>query len=97
MATEILAVGTSAATTSWTAAASGIVVQLMMTPPVGTESNHPENQVYLQFKRAAGGGVTVQTLNGTNPVSARFEGPLEYRIVRPVLPTRTGGAGVEVL
>ena len=97
MSVELLPTGLTANTTIWYTAAADEVVQLMLKPPVGVKQNHSESFVYLQFQNSSGQPVTVQTLGGASPVVARFQGPADYCIERPVLPAYVGGAGVDRL
>ena len=97
MSVELLPVGLTANTTIWYTAAADEVVQLMLKPPVGVKQNHSESFVYLQFKNSAGQPVTVQTLGGTSPVVARFQGPADYCLERTNLSAWVGGAGVDRL
>lgn len=86
MATEILAVGSAAASSSEQTVATGVFARLLLKPAVGA-ALQLEARVAVEIKTADSTWVRVGDLAAQGPerIAADIIGPCTYRVTRPAL------------
>lgn len=97
MATEILAVGYTAASSTEQNVPDGSFARLLLTPPPGGQLNL-NSRVSVELKTAAGGWQRVGdlALQGPERISAEIDGPAVFRVTRPAM-AAASACGVELV